>query len=72
MTSSAVVACAEPPGSDGALALTVPSAKVQRRVPVSSLPSLPVASCSLKSKEDLEREQVAVLWIGFATAVQGG
>ena len=57
------------PGSDGALALSVPSSKVQRKVPVSSLPSLPIASCSLKSKEDLERERVAVLWIGFANAV---
>ena len=70
MTPSAVVASAQLPGSDGALALSVPSSKVQRRVPVSSLPSLPVADCSLKSKEDLERERVAVLWIGFASAVQ--
>ena len=37
---------------------------------MSSLPSLPVASCSFKSKEDLERERVAVLWIGFADALQ--
>ena len=60
--SLAVVAYAHSRGSEGALALSkIP--EDQRNGPLSCLP---ISSCSLKSKEDLERERVAGLWIGFA------
>ena len=70
VTSSAVVAYAHSPGSESALALTVQFPKDQRKGPLSSLPSLPIASCSLKYKEDLELERVAGLWIGLADALR--